>query len=120
MGKNRRQGLAISLDGIGNLKLQADEIDQAHAAFAEALEIRRVLAAQLPDDPAVEAEVVRSLYNVSLTLTGSEAVDAAAEALAIALRLEQQNGLAAEQQTWPELLRQHIAGLRDDTEAVSD
>ena len=50
-----------SSTGIAGLNLQADHVAEARAGYRAALEIRRALAAQAPDNPAAQAELVTSL-----------------------------------------------------------
>jgi len=112
--------MANSLDGIAGLNLQADHVAEARAGYRAALEIRRALAAQAPDNPAAQAELVTSLYTLSRLEDTAPAIAAVQEALVIVTRLAGQGTLGPEQESWPDHLRERLAELEGAGTAPAD
>ena len=107
-----QRDVSVSLDRIGDLRLRAGETAAALAAYEEGLEIARTLAATDPGNTGWQTDVVVSLYKLSSLVDAPESIVTLEEALAILAPLIERGVLSAEQQGWPDILRERIEELR--------
>ena len=82
--------MLVSLFKTGNAKLDAGDRTGALAAYQEAVNVGRKLAAEDPDDAQAQTDLALSLYKLGTAAEPPQARAALTEALAILEKLEQQ------------------------------
>jgi serine/threonine-protein kinase len=92
---------------VGLMRYRLGELKEAETAFADALAIRKQLAADFPARPEFRRDLAASHNNLGKLLSDKGYLKEAQEAYAEALAIQKQ--LAADFPTWPEL-RQELAG----------
>jgi len=101
-------GVSASLNKVGDALLAAGDRARALSAYEESVTIVRRLTAV---DPNRQADLIVSLIKVSTASDSSRARAVLREALAIAEILSREDKLTAEQQIWPQRLRNMLTKL---------
>jgi hypothetical protein len=83
----------------------------ARDAGEQSLAVVRRLVATVPSNAAWQADLVLCLWRMSAVVERVRARELLQEALAIVERLANEGQLAADQQAWPQLIRDQLAKL---------
>ena len=104
-----QRDLSLSLDKIGDIKMEMGDRAAALAAYDEGAAITRRLVAINASNAGWKFDMVIGLYKIASATEGSHRTDAINEALEIALRLKADEDLAADQQSLPDDVRAMLA-----------
>jgi hypothetical protein len=104
-----QRDLSLSLDKIGDIKIEMGDRAAALAAYDEAAAITRRLVAIDASNAGWKFDMVVGLYKIAMATDGSRRAAAINEALDIAVRLEADGALAADRQGLPDELRAMLA-----------
>ena len=103
--------MAVTLDKLGDVKLQAGDRAGALAAYQECVDIVRKLAAQDPGNAQAQTDLVTGLVKTSSVDPGRARAELT-EALSILKKLDQEQKLTTAQKDLRDLVRASLSKLR--------
>jgi hypothetical protein len=106
-----QRDVAVTLDKLGDVKLQAGDRAGALAAYQECVDIVRKLAAQDPGNAQAQTDLVTGLVKTSSVDPGRARAELT-EALSILKKLDQEQKLTTAQKDLRDLVRASLSKLR--------